>query len=376
MPITKTGKSKDGLTQYRVRVNYTDSNGEYKRIERTAYGKAEAQALEHKLTLEASATNSPAQKMTLNDLADEYFESLRHDLRETSADKSASTIRFSVLSMLGNTRLDRLNAKVLQEWKNKIGDSDRSLTTKKSYYKYFNAMLNFAVKRDYLPSNPLKKIGNFRDTQNLEETEELRYYTVDEYRMYSAAAKSMAEEKNIISEWAYYVFFSLAFYTGMRKGEINALRWSDFDGLIIHVRRSINQKLLGEDRETGPKNKSSIRDLQAPQPLIDILADHKQRLIDNGTWNPSNYICGGKIALRDSNIDHRNRQIAKAANLPHITIHEFRHTHASLLANEGINIQEIARRLGHSDVQETWRTYSHLYPREEERAVSILNKIR
>ncbi|MBS6838036.1 MAG: tyrosine-type recombinase/integrase [Clostridiales bacterium] len=55
--------------------------------------------------------------------------------------------------------------------------------------------------------------------------------------------------------------------------------------------------------------------------------------------------------------------------------HDFRHSHASLLENEGINIQEIARRLGHTDVNMTWYTYSHLYPKEEERAVDILNKI-
>ena len=47
-----------------------------------------------------------------------------------------------------------------------------------------------------------------------------------------------------------------------------------------------------------------------------------------------------------------------------------------LLANEGINIQEISRRLGHSNVEITWNTYSHLYPREEERAVSVLNGIK
>ena len=58
-----------------------------------------------------------------------------------------------------------------------------------------------------------------------------------------------------------------------------------------------------------------------------------------------------------------------------ISIHSYRHSHASLLANEGINIQEIARRLGHARVEMTWNTYSHLYPREEERAVEILNRI-
>ena len=79
--------------------------------------------------------------------------------------------------------------------------------------------------------------------------------------------------------------------------------------------------------------------------------------------------------MRRREYENHNKIFAKAAGLPHIRIHDFRHTHASLLVNEGINIQEIARRLGHSDVQMTWNTYSHLYPREEERAVAILDKI-
>jgi len=53
------------------------------------------------------------------------------------------------------------------------------------------------------------------------------------------------------------------------------------------------------------------------------------------------------------------------------------HSHASLLINEGINIQEIARCLGHAKIEETWNTYAHLYlySREEERAIKVLNKI-
>lgn len=52
-------------------------------------------------------------------------------------------------------------------------------------------------------------------------------------------------------EWDYYVFFNIAFYTGMRKGEIYALRWTDIDN-DIHISRSINQKLKGINRETPP----------------------------------------------------------------------------------------------------------------------------
>ena len=52
-----------------------------------------------------------------------------------------------------------------------------------------------------------------------------------------------------------------------------------------------------------------------------------------------------------------------------------RHSFVSLLVNDGINIRKIVRRPGHSKIEITWNTYSHLYPREEERAVNILNKI-
>ena len=66
---------------------------------------------------------------------------------------------------------------------------------------------------------------------------------------------------------------------------------------------------------------------------------------------------------------------AQSANIKVIRIHDFRHSHASYLINEGINIQEIARRLGHADVSITVKTYAHLYPKESERALNALNKL-
>ena len=161
----------------------------------------------------------------------------------------------------------------------------------------------------------------------------------------------------------------------MRKGEINALRWTDIDGNILHVRRSVTQKLHGGDVETPPKNKSSYRDLQIPHSLLSALLDQQHRQQSDPGYTDDYRVTGGNSVLRDSSIDNKNKAYAAAANLPHIRIHDFRHSHASLLANEGINIQEIARRLGHSNVEITWNTYAHLYPREEERAVSVLDRI-
>ena len=141
------------------------------------------------------------------------------------------------------------------------------------------------------------------------------------------------------------------------------------------MRRSIAQKLQGADRETPPKNQSSVRDVQIPEPLKKVLDEHKKRYSEVDGFNEDWRVCGGIQCLRDTTIQHRNEKYAKAAGIKTIRIHDFRHSHCALLANAGINIQEIARRLGHSNTEETWNTYSHLYPAEEDRAISVLNRI-
>lgn len=86
-----------------------------------------------------------------------------------------------------------------------------------------------------------------------------------------------------------------------------------------------------------------------PNQLIEILNEHKARQRNASRLFSDYYrICGGERLLRDTSIENKNKAFAKAADLLHICIHDFRHIRTSLLANEVINIQEIAGRLGHS----------------------------
>lgn len=373
MPLTKTGKKKDGLMQYRVRINYTDNLGKPHQVERTAYGLEEAKQLETALMSEYKDKRT-AVKLTVKELCDEYAEYHKHETRRTSHESTMKILRLRVLPYLADYRIDKLTQPVLADWKNKIAAENFVISTKKNAYAKFSALLNYAVKMDYIPKNPLTVLGNFKDPEQIDKPAEvLHYYTPEQFLAYITVAHDTAVT---CIDWGYYVFFNIAFYTGARKGEINALKWSDIDGNIMHIRRSVSQKIKGGDVETPPKNKSSYRDLQIPEPLMKSLKEHKKRQQEGSRLFSDNYrVCGGERPLRDTSIENKNKAFAKAANLPHIRIHDFRHTHASLLVNEGINIQEIARRLGHADVQMTWNTYSHLYPREEERAVEILNKI-
>ena len=311
---------------------------------------------------------SRASKMTVKDLYEQYMAAKKTEIRATTWDKSRRNLECYIIPELGDVKLSNLSAVRLQEWKNEIGEKELSITTKRNIYKDLSTMLNYAVRMEMLPKNPISGVGTFREPNFEKPAEKLHYYTPEQYRRFIAEAKKDADRR-------YYVFFSIAFYTGMRKGEINALRWTDIEGNIIHVRRSVTQKLKGDDVETPPKNKSSYRNLQMPKNMMDILDEHKSILISNGIYREENRICGGERCLRDSSIEHKNTAYASAAGLPHIRIHDFRHTHASVLINEGISIQEIARRLWHSKVEITWNTYAHLYPREEERAVRILDRI-
>ena len=204
--------------------------------------------------------------------------------------------------------------------------------------------------------------------------EELHFYTPDQFKKFIAVAREQAEKKDTINDWSYYVFFFIAYFTGARKGEIYALKWSDIKGNVLSISRSVNQK-VGRIVETLPKNSSSIRTLQIPMALEVVLKEQKQRQMKDKNFTDDYRICGGIDCIRDSTVCNKGFDFADKAGLPHIRLHDFRHSHASLLASEGINIQEIARRLGHSNVEMTWNTYSHLYPHEEERAVSVLDKI-
>ena len=377
MPINKvTDKSgkpvkKDGKQKYRVRVNYTDSYGHNKQIERTAYGADEAKQLERELT-HSVKEETPTKKMTFGQLYDEYMEVTKHEVKENTYNTKAFRIEKYVLPTFGNTRLDRINLSALQKWKQNLNDTDLKTGYKKSIFKSFSAVFNYAVKMEYISHNPLERIGTFKAP--LEEHTAFDYYTAEEFLLYITEARKYAEENDLLVRWNIYVFFCIAFYTGMRRGEMLALNWSDIKDGEINISKSYNEKV--DIKITSPKNKSSIRTIQIPKPLQIVLDEHYNRCKDMPQFTDEYYICGGIKPIFLETIRASNNRFAQRAGIKRIRIHDFRHSHASLLVNNGINIQEIARRLGHADVGVTLRTYSHLYPKESERALAVLNEIK
>ena len=223
---------------------------------------------------------------------------------------------------------------------------------------------------EYLPKNPLKSVGNFKDPLDI--VEEMDFYVPEEFKKFITAAREYANTSDTLLYWSVYVFFCIAFYTGMRRGEILALNWNDTQNGTINITKSFSVRYL---KITPPKNKSSIREIQIPDPLQAVLNEHYERCKNAPNFTDEYFVCGGIKPVSDPTLRYLNEYFAQQANVKRIRIHDFRHSHASLLANNGINIQEIAKRLGHADVSITLKTYSHLYPKESERALTVLNAV-
>jgi len=373
MPIYKANGKKDGLQKYIVRINYIADNGQPKQLTRIAHGLDVAKNLEMRLNEELKNKGElPIKKMTVRELFNEYKEVKKYEWRKMSLIRIQQIFEYYVLPTFGNYFIDKITVRSVQEWKIFMEKRNLSLKTKKLAFTCFSSMIKYAIKMEYLYQNSLTKVGNFKDTLNIKP--KMNFYTPQEFKMFISSAKDKAQVKeklqNDLSEWNYYVFFNIAFYTGLRKGEIHALKWSDIDSSHLTVSRSIAQRPIGVDIETAPKSQSSIRTIQMPLPLIEVLNEHEQRQQILHNFTDDFRICNN---VRDTTIRRKNILYSTSIGLKTIRIHDFRHSHASVLANNNINIQEVSRRLGHAQIEITWNTYCHLYPKEEEKAIAVLN---
>jgi integrase len=245
MPIYKANGKKEGLQKYHVRINYISEYGTKKQITRSIYGEEAARDLHRQLEYQIKTKHeTPIKRITIRQLFEEYISSKKYEVRESTLDKSNRMLRRYVLPNLGNVQIDKLSVKILQEWKMSIEELTLSIKTKKNIFTELRTMMNYAVRLEYIPKHNLSKVRDFKDAYAFRK--KIMFYTPVEFRRFIDAAKSIALEKelneNNLYEWNYYVFFNIAFYTGLRKGEIHALRWSDIKEDFLSVERSLNQK--------------------------------------------------------------------------------------------------------------------------------------
>ena len=376
MPITKIQKKRDGLQGYRVRVNYTDPDtGAYRRIERIVYGKAEAAERERQLSAEAKSPAPTADdRLTVAEFVPQFLSYKSAEIRTSSLVTDESRLRRHAIPFFGPLRMCSVTPRHVADWVASLHGKGLAPNTISEVYTITKSMFARAVELRIIPTSPFGRLRCRRKAMPDAPQHDFQFYTAEQFqRFYTSAAAAVSIAKNPIQERQYMMFFVVAFYTGMRPGEVLALHWTDIDfpARLIRIRRTYSDR-YGE----GPvKTESSVRDIGVPAPLFEELQAHLRFQRGMPGFSPDFLVCGGPSHLVAYTVRRHKLAYASGAGLPQIRLHDFRHSHASLLVNNGINIQEVARRLGHSNVKETWDTYSHLYPREQDRAITVLDTV-
>jgi integrase len=160
--------------------------------------------------------------------------------------------------------------------------------------------------------------------------------------------------------------WATALYAGLRRGELQGLRWEDVDlstGLI-HVRRSWDQL----EGEIAPKSIAGTRKIPIASVLRRYLIEHKLSSSSDHVFPTA----GGR-PFDPGTISQRADRAWTAGELERITLHEARHTYASLMIAAGVNAKTLSTFMGHASITITLDRYGHLMPGSEDEAVGLLN---
>ena len=219
-----------------------------------------------------------------------------------------------------------------------------------------NCIINYAKRFYDLNTNPCGKAGTIGKAK----AEEMDYWTYDEYIAFREGVKDKPLS---------YICFEVLYWTGMREGELLALSPTDidFDNKLISINRTY-QRIGGKDVFTSPKTRKSKRKIPIPDFLCQELSDYIQ----------SRYMLDADERLfpvTKSYLSHEMIRGCKNTGVKKIRIHDIRHSHASLLINQGCDALVLADWLGHEKVSTTLNTYSHLFPHKQQELVNNLEQL-
>jgi integrase len=176
----------------------------------------------------------------------------------------------------------------------------------------------------------------------------------------------------------YFALFHTALFTGMRRSELLALRWSDVDFIYsqIYINRALHHLRDGSYVFTRPKSESSCRAIALSPSAILVLQDHYEnqkleRAMSGIPLGDDDLVFStlGK-PLRPNTVSRAWTMLAARAGIKVIRLHDARHTHASLMLKQGTHPKIVQERLGHASIQITLDTYSHVVPGLQEAAAA------
>lgn len=356
--------TKDGR-KWNFHVRYKDLDGKTRQYQSKLYKtKPEAQEAERIFLLELDKYR-PDNNMTFKDLYLAFYKYQEDKVKETTLHTYKDRMRY--MALLDNIKVKDFNLQHYEMWRKKILEYNLSNRTRNYIYKFLKTIMNFGTKWYGLNFSQIyPKMTNFTNPNEIKK--EMEFWTYEEFNKFI-----MVEE-----DLTFKCLFKTLYFCGLRKGEARALNWNDIDftNKTIRINKGLSDNVNGKKYIiTSPKTLTSNRTLPIPKELLSDLKELKCKVMEYTNYNEDWFVFGNAIPLGDDVIRRRKNNNCKKAEVKEIRIHDFRHSCASLLINSGADITLVAKFLGHSKIDETLNTYSHMFKNKLNNIIGIIDNL-
>ena len=350
-------KRKDSRWEGRYTAGYDPKTG--KRIIKNVLGKTQAE-VKQKLSTAMEACKAVdvvrSDDYTVAEWLRTWFALYaKPNIRPTTARSYQGSMELHIIPRIGCIKLNKLTGRDIQKLYKDLMENGRlrkaqkskqpglSSTTVRGIHMMLHNALDRAVKERLILRNPtedciIPKV----------QKQEMKILHPEDMKAYLEAA----EKRGVLP------MFYLELVSGIRKGELVALRWEDLD--VEHRTISVSKQALGglgkELVVNRPKTENSIRAISIPQDAVDLLVQAHEKHPENPYLFPSP-LTGGMY--HPDSVVNLHKKILKDAGLEHIRFHDLRHTFTTMALQNGVDVKTVSNMLGHDDAGFTLRTYTH-----------------
>lgn len=312
------------------------------------------------------------------ELSELWLKNHKLEVKPQTYSQTVSELKTHLLPVFGNIRVEKITLPMVQVFVNKIANNPNlGSVSLKIILSINKRILKYAVNLQLITVNPADNIIVPKNKKNISQKKELKYFEANQLKQFKDYLDKLP---NTFRNYYHKTLYDTLLATGLRIGEAVALEWSDID--LDNGYIDVNKTLVWSRMETNsPKSMAGYRKIPIDRNTVLMLRLYKARqhqcFIEHGY--------GGKMAEHvfsnglhaypsREGLQKTLTKHLKLAGLPYLTLHAFRHTHASLLLNAGISYKELQHRLGHSTLAMTMDTYSHLFDDTEKEAVNFFEK--
>lgn len=290
-------------------------------------------------------------------------------------------VRLNILPRWGNYRLKDITRTEYQKWINELRDHYSEGTVRRIHSIFSSAIHDAVHEFHIIRENPIQKIKIPKDVEN---TNRVQYFSKEQLEKFLNSLKTPQKNAKYKHSIQYYVLFSLMARTGIRIGEALALAWDDFNEKekSISIAKTLVYPLNSTPYISTPKSLKSVRMVKLDEQTVKLLKKHK--------INQNEVILRYKNykASKDNVMFHQHdgrwlrtnvvreyfKEVCKRTDLPVLSPHALRHSHAVHLLEAGANIKYVSERLGHASTKVTADTYLHITEKIENEALELYSQ--